>query len=340
MPWLNEGENSDVLLLGLVNLKRNYADLPFSVNGDETQLENLEQRVRETLELTYPGAQFSVSDANDEAEALEWKMEELCYGEGEAESPFKRLRFEANPRLLLTLGRQDNLAVSCLCRGGDLLSANGEAQRLALSLAEAAPFAFQDNWGYLTARPEFAGNALTGAYLMHLAGLNWQEKIDEIRDQLKPMHLSLQGFKPDEDGETELYVLYGAQQLGKSPEDALDLLQDEAVSITRREREALEEMLYDDVDAFADDVMRALGILLNARLMDFDELLTQYLRLRSGLTARLIEGSYQELDAFVRQLSPYCLQKEMRGISRREEQLIRADRARMRFAAAVKESNL
>ena len=340
MPGLNEGGLSDVLLLGLVNLKRNYADLTFSVNGDEAQLDMLEKRVLEQLDLSYPGVKTTVSDANDEAEALEWKVEELCYGESEAENPFKRLRFDANPRMLLTLGRGDNLGISCLCRNWDLLGANGEAQRLALNLSKAAPYAFEDNWGYLTAKPEYAGNALTGAYLMHLAALSWQEKIDEIRDQLKPMHLSLQGFKPDDDGETELYVLYGAQQLGKSPEDALRLLQDEAASIAERERDALEEMLYDDVDAFADDVMRALGILLNARLMDFDELLTQYVRLRSGLTAGLIEGSYQELDAFVRQLSPYHLQKEMRGISRREEQLIRADRVRMRFAAAVKESNL
>ncbi|MBO7359399.1 MAG: hypothetical protein J6U72_06220, partial [Clostridia bacterium] len=139
---------------------------------------------------------------------------------------------------------------------------------------------------------------------------------------------------PKESG--NLHVLYNKRQLGATPADVIRELETKAGELSDMETDSLEELIYDDVDGFTDEVTRALGVMLNARLMSYKELLSLYTVLRAGLLTGFMDGDCGRLDAFVQKMSPRAIYENLGAIDEREEELTRAEKVRSVIAQEIK----
>ncbi|MBR5379224.1 MAG: hypothetical protein IK140_01690 [Clostridia bacterium] len=338
MLRVNEEDLSDVILLSAVNVKRNYADLAFPPKLDDEGRKEAKARAKQALLDAFPGLVPVQTELNDETpDSFESMMEDLAFFAEDAPKLWDvRLTVSSEPRALITLNRGDHLNVTSFRKSEGIMAALSMTDTLERALSARAPFAFDENWGYLTSDPAYAGNALTGAYLMQLTGLQGMDRIGDEAKALEQKGLILHQVWNEDDEDSEIYLLRTATQLGKNRFDVLSRLREEGEALVMRERDALEELLKDDEESFADGVMRGIGTLTYARLMPYDEFVTLYSMLRPGLILGMLQGNLRELDAFMLDMSPERLITQYGDISEREEMLLRADAARKKFSEDIK----
>jgi len=322
-------KTNDVILFCGVQLKRNYATLPFYHKMDDEQKNELKNRIADAL----TEGNAPIEKLNEDApEALEEMLTNAAFADKTQAQAGARLKIQ---NTCVYVGPMDHASISAFASGSDFapaIEACTVAQQL---LSSGGEFAFDKNWGYLTASIMDTGNAARAMFLVHLQGLGRLDKLEEVSKELRDKGLEIRRFLSGDGLNAELFVITSRVNLGKLfsqiSAEALEAVND----LVYREREAREELIYDDMDRYADDVMRAMGLLLNARLMAFDELLDIYADARAGLTGGMLTGKLEDIDDFVFALSPSKLNAEFEGLSQRDDELIRADRVRRRFAERI-----
>ncbi|MBQ9409370.1 MAG: hypothetical protein IJU28_08305 [Clostridia bacterium] len=329
---------SDVILLSGINIRRNYAHLPFPSRLTDEQFADLRESVLSQLSERFEGIHFDRAAVDrDEALSISQLIEEACFfDEDENCEKAIRLSLSGSTKLSVTVGREDHLNFCAFIRDSDIRHVPGILLPLETALSRQESYAFDPNWGYLTASLRNTGNAMTGVYILSLTGLNRMNLIDEEKENLRKRHIELKRLVGTEEDDCELFCLVSTKQMGQSAGDVLNELSKAAEELVFRERDAREELIYDDTDDYADSVMRALAILMNARLMDFEEFLGMYGDVRAGLATGFVEGSYKDLDDIAQEVSREEIRRNYDDLSERDEELLRADICRRRFSERVK----
>ena len=321
-----------------MNGQRNYEDLSFPLRLDDDGKAEAQGRAKQALLTAFPGLELTETVlGEDTPDSFESMAEDEAFFAADAPVLWDlRLSVNSEPRALITVNRGDHLNITSFRKSEGIMAALSMTDTLERALSNREPFAFDDNWGYLTSDPADAGNALSGAYVMQLAGLKGMDRIGDETKALEQKGLKLYQIWNEEDEDSEIYILRTGIQLGKSRIDVLSHIREEGEALVMRERDALEELLKDDEETFADGVMRGLGALRYARLLPYDEFVTLYSMLRPGLISDMLQGCLKKLDAFMLDMSPERLITQYGGISEREEMLLRADAARKKFREEIK----
>lgn len=334
-----KGSSSDrsvsaALLSGAV-LMRNYADTPFPLGMTDEQKADMEDRVISALSADFPGLiKGKIPDSEDEPGALD----ELAAGamfQAEPEKTYgMRLILDTHHPIRATVDRREHLLLAATAPGTDVDRAYSLIKPMERAFMNGGEPAFDSNWGYLTSTVFYCGNAFFGWCLMNLKGI-WQlERNKDIVKNLNGQGFVLRPLFPKES--VNLHVLYNKRQLGATPADVIRELETKAGELSDMETDSLEELIYDDVDGFTDEVTRALGVMLNARLMSYKELLSLYTVLRAGLLTGFMDGDCGRLDAFVQKMSPRAIYENLGAIDEREEELTRAEKVRSVIAQEIK----
>ncbi len=334
-----KGSSSDrpvsaALLSGAV-LMRNYADTPFPPGMTEEQKADMEDRVASALAADFPGLiKGKVPDSEDEPRGLEELAADAVFQAEQEKTYGTRLILDTRHPIRATVDRREHLLLAATAPGVDADRAYSLIKPLERAFMNGGEPAFDSNWGYLTSTVFYCGNAFFGWCLLNLKGI-WQlERNKDIVKNLNSQGFMLRPLFPKESG--NLHVLYNKRQLGATPADVIRELETKAGELSEMEADALEELIYDDVDGFTDEVTRALGVMLNARLMSYKELLSLYTVLRAGLLTGFMDGDCGRLDAFIQKMSPRAIYENLGVIDEREEELTRAEKVRSVIAQEIK----
>ena len=327
-------DNSVIIKSG-VCLRRNYDDYLFVNRMNDAQRLNVSDRMEELLlsELVheeYSGKEMvRLSTDYDKYQSFNQLIDEAAF-KGPKENGTGCCVFipNAEDRIHITAFCVDHVRISAIYNGAELRQAHKDACEIERCLSKNHPFAFDKNWGYLSANTSMTGNGMTGMCLLHLWGLNRSDKMEEITREAVKGAMEIKPMLDADESDNELYCLTTRIQLGKRPVDILDELQEMAERFSQREIEARRELIYDDTDAYADDTLRAIGLLQTARLMSFAELLELYSDVRAGLNESLLQGDITSLDKLVSDLSDYSIAQQYKDLSERDLELIRAEKLR------------
>ena len=334
-----KGSSSDrtvsaALLSGAV-LMRNYADNPFPSGMTEEQKADMEDRVISALTADFPGLiKGKMRDSEDEPKALDELAADTVFQAEQEKTYGTRLILDTRHPIRATVDRREHLLLASTAPGADVDRAYSLIKPMERAFMNGGEPAFDSNWGYLTSTVVYCGNAFFGWCLMNLKGI-WQlERNKDIVKNLSGQGFVLRPLFPKESG--NLHVLYNKRQLGAAPADVIRELESKAGELSDMEADSLEELIYDDVDGFTDEVTRALGVMLNARLMSYKELLSLYTVLRAGLLTGFMDGDCGRLDAFIQKMSPRAIYENLGVIDEREEELTRAEKVRSVIAQEIK----
>lgn len=328
---------NDVIVRCAVNVKRNYADVPFCSRMNNEDNSEMVERMKKTLEKVYSGVELRTTDLNPEETRISLpRMIDECAFRMKGEEDIGSCLLGLGKRIHVTVCRSDHINITAFFDDAYLSEAYDSCRRVENALMSGGEFAFDGNWGYLSALPSYTGNGVTGTLVLHLFGLNRLEHIEELEKELKEKGIELRNLQDSEDGDCEMFCLTGSIQLGKPARAVLESLLEEAHRIVEKERQSREELIYDDTDSYADDTMRAMGILLNARLIRYPELLELYSDVRAGLTGGLLQGDLFELDRFICEMSDSEIASNYQEVSARDIELIRADTVRRKIGEMIK----
>ncbi len=333
--FLNAPEQ-DVALLSRIRLARNFSDLPFSplLENEEAQL--LIGRAQAALDNSMQSRAFRLEKIRELTDYERGRLIErfqisndlLKYADRAA------VLLSAGETISIMTGEEDHLRIFGMMSGLQLERAAELAYTADRWLEKGGEYAFDSQFGYLTANPTNAGTGMRGTVLLHLPTLRAAGQIGRIVQEVAKLGLTLRGFYSDgNEADGNLYQLSNHTSLGRSEEDILRSLSSAAAQIIEVERGVREKMLSQDELLMIDRLFRSIGILRNARLMGDKEWMQRWSDLRLAAVMGLIDGSLTDIDRLMMELQPNSLNTTVgKVLSERERGTARADILRRKMA--------
>lgn len=321
----------DVVLLSRVRLSRNYADIPFSpkLEGEQAQ-RNIERVDAAMNKMPEAGAYTLYRMKEQSPQQLRQLLEQHLI----SRSLIKRA--EQSAALISTgytvsvmINGEDHLRIQGLLPGLQLERSAELAFRVDDHLSTQGEFAFDPRWGYLTAGPTNAGTGLRAAVLLHLHALQAAGKAAQVGQEIARIGMSLRGLRGDGNRALgALYLLSNQATLGRTEEDIIRSLIAAAMQITGHERAMRTQMAAADKNAVADKLLRSLGILRYARIMEEKEFLGRMSDLRLAACLGMADIGVPKVDALMRELQQGALGAATGETDEARLNLLRADRLR------------
>ncbi len=289
MGWAEaEGAAHDVVLSSRVRLARNLKGLSFPSRGaPDTLRDVLASSLAAARKAPgFAGAAFIKLADLDELDRS-FLFERHLISPRLAENPSGRGVVIGHRELLsLMINEEDHLRLSSVGPGLSLKDAWERADALDDSLEERLDYAYNEDWGYLTACPTNLGTAMRASCLVHLPALGLAGLLKQVFDRLTRSGHIVRGLYGEGTKVLgDFYQVSNATGLGLSEIELVKSMEKAVYELTGAETECRDDLAAgSDKLKLEDMVFRSVGALTRSRLLSFEEASRHLSLLRMGLT--------------------------------------------------------
>lgn len=316
MTWyIDKGPDSDVIISSRIRLARNLSQYPFPHRMDAQQarmaadeivnafLDNPRISRQDYLTIDLE----SLSEIDRQALAEKHLVSDALARTGKNH----RVIISRDEALSIMVNEEDHIRIQGMQAGLDLDGAYVLASEASRQFEERLGIAYSDQFGFLTACPTNTGTGMRASAMAHLPGLVMIGKIRSIVDSLGKMSFAVRGYHGEgSKSEGNVFQISNQLTLGLSEEDLITDLKRMLNQLIDQERKA-RRAIYRSRPTFVEDkVMRAYGVLMNARLLAAEEAYELISDLRLGLSLGLIHGVTEaDINRMMTSIGPACIQK-------------------------------
>jgi protein arginine kinase len=338
--WLRGvGPMSDVVISSRVRLARNLAGFPFlstASSGDQSEIYRYVADEIAGNPLSEKAFLVDVEETDDIDRAFLVERHLISRQQAGGEG-CRGVSIWPDETRAVMINEEDHLRLQALRSGLQLETLWREVSELDDALSQGLEFAFDRQFGYLTACPTNVGTGIRVSVMLHLPALRLTQEIDRVSRATRDMNLAVRGlYGEGTEAIGDLYQVSNQTTLGESEEEILEgfggLVIPKVVEYERAARESLARKRSSHLD---DHVWRAYGILANARRISSAETLTLLSHLRLGIHMGRFDGiDLATLNQLFLQTQPAHLQKlAEKPLDGAARSITRADRLRESLAA-------
>ena len=233
------------------------------------------------------------------------------------------------------VNEEDHLRLQALRSGFDLASAYEAIQRLDSELGARVPYAFHQEFGFLTSCPTNTGTGMRASVLMHLPGLVLTKEIAKTLTGLQQLGLTYRGlYGEGSEVVGNFFQISNQTTLGRSEDEIIEQLLYVLRTVVTREEEARRVLLRDAGYIMEDKLWRAYGTLRYARSLSFEEAMNYLSGVRLAVGLKLVSGLsvYTLNKLLIFSQSAHLAQREGRPLTESESNIARAKFVRQTLA--------
>jgi protein arginine kinase len=196
-------------------------------------------------------------------------------------------------KLAVMINEEDHLRIQAISSGLDLRAVLTRAIAADDRIEAGLDYAFDEQFGYLTACPTNVGTGLRLSCMVHLPALKMTGELEKVKRAAADMNLAVRGFYGEgSDAIGDLFQVSNQTALGKSEDQILHELDGEIIPrIVEYERFARKTLISKRRTVVEDQVWRAFGALTRARLMGAEEAMQLLSQVRLGVSLGLIRDT-------------------------------------------------
>ena len=290
--WYREtGNNSDVVLSTRVRLARNIKGIPFPNKITAEQAANVVDIVDDALKMLSIG--FKRIDIGSIGEKELSKLIEARY----VSPDMRKIKIPAavfisdDETISIMVNEEDHIRLQSIFAGEQTQRAYESLEKLDEYLADRLNFAVSEKYGYLTSCLTNVGTGMRVSYMLHLPAVVETGMAEKLFSTIGKLGVTVRGLygegtKPG----GNIFQISNQVTLGRSEEELMENLCKIVNQVIEKEFE-LRGKLADKKGIIIEDcVMRSLGLLKNARVMQSKELMTLLSNLRLGVASGYIKG--------------------------------------------------
>lgn len=330
--WLRgQGPESDVVISSRVRLARNLADYPFLATASETQRTEICRSIADAT-ASSPALSDAMFIQLDDVDALDRRLlvERQLISRQHAKGQGSRgVSVSPSEMLSVMINEEDHIRMQALRAGFQLETVWRGVSELDDALAGQLSFAFDKQFGYLTACPTNVGTGIRVSVMLHLPALRMTKEIERVARAARDMRLAVRGlYGEGTDALGDFYQLSNQITLGQSESEIVDAFSagivPKIIEYEHTARDSLKERRSHQLD---DKIWRAYGVLQNARCLGSEETLVLLSPIRLGIEldrfAAFGVDTLNELFLFtqpahLQKLAGKALSAEQRSITRAE----------------------
>jgi len=321
-PWFNGGgPDGDVVISTRIRLARNLSGYKFPAHASIAEKEEIFDKAAASFRGSSrrkPAYEFEVINVGrigklQQHFLVEERVASVSLIKGEGSRGVAR---DSDGKLSVMINEEDHLRIQGIDSGfrpGELWDMTSKADD---SIGGALKYAYSPRLGFLTACPTNSGTGLRVSCLAHLPGLVLTKTVDQVLQGASQMGVSTRGFLGEHsDVLGNIFQLSNRATMGLSEEEFIESTSGTINEIINHERAARERLMKEAKLELGDKICRALGILRNARMLGFAELLNLTSALRLGIGCGLYnESSVGGINMLVMLCMPAHLQVHMSGL--------------------------
>ena len=328
---------SDIILSTRVRLARNLRTMPFPAVMDDAARSSVAKQICAAMKGQTPAGVWRAAEisALGKIQAIALVEQHLISPEFTDPLPGRVLMRNEDDSVSAMLNEEDHLRLQVLLPGFCLQQAYDRAEEMDRFLENRLPFAFDDEFGYLTQCPTNLGTGMRASLMMHLPAMQENGMMQRMGANLSKLGLTLRGiYGEGSKPKGAIYQLSNQVTLGLSERSAIENLNNIARQLAAQERTTRASLMKSE--KMQDIVLRSLGLLKNARLLSNDEFMVLLSQVRVGVAEKWISGvSQQELNRLMQQVQPATISiSEGRTLESAERDRIRAAKVRAALHAA------
>ncbi len=301
---------SDIVVSSRVRLARNYEDLPFFCRMTAEQSEQCVRRTLDALRtLPQPYTFYSLRgmEENEKKALVEAHLispDLMDHGETGA------VLIRGDQKISIMMNEEDHLRIQGISAGENLPESAENAFAIDDALQALLSFAFDAQWGYLTACPTNTGTGLRASVMLHLPMLTLLKQMGKVNQLAAKLGLTIRGiYGEGSEAQGNLYQLSNQVTLGRTEKEIMDSVSVTARQIAEMERVFRQKAMDKDMVAFEDSLFRSWGILCNARQMPVKEFMTHWSNLRMGAALEKLPVPLSVCDRLLTEAQPAHVQR-------------------------------
>lgn len=309
----------------IVSLSRNISEYPFTNMMDKESKTELCSKISDVLETSdYKLKKYELSKL-ERSEILSL-LESFYISSNYADDLIgKALYISEDKNLCVLINGENHIKIISKSDDKELSDVFEIANSLDDYLSEKFDYAFSSEYGYLTPNIAMLGNGMKASVIMHLPALKINNSVNKVAYNLSKLGLLLKPlYGSDNKSFGDIYSLSNSVTLGITEKNALDNLNNISNQIINQE-ESTRGKLVEKV-SIQDTIYRSLGILQNARIIDYTEALNLLSNVRFGVSCNLIDKDIKEIDKLIFDIQPVNLINKVDELERINE--VRADKIR------------
>jgi len=294
--WFSgEGPLADVVISSRVRLARNLAGHKFLAACTVAEKGEILKKLKDVLmglnlgeEVFYIGV--------DKTPVLERRFlverhlisQHHAFGKGPRGAVIARREF-----FTAMINEEDHLRLQVLKGGCQLSACIEQIDRIDDMIEKQVEYAFNTQYGYLTACPTNLGTGIRVSVMLHLPALKITGQIEKFLNATKAMGMAVRGlFGEGTEAAGDFYQLSNQITLGVSEKDIVSRFEKTVIpEIVEYEHAARSRLLSHDAGLLDDKISRALALLKNAHLISSQEALFLLSHIRLGLNMRKHQGA-------------------------------------------------
>ena len=299
LNWLEaSGTHADIVLSTRLRLARNLQGHAFTLRLRDAERVQIYENVRQAAEKHSDlkgGISFDLAGLSGLSRRLLLERHlisrELAGENGDAPARGAGLILGPRDTIGVMINEEDHLRIQTLVSGLRLTDSYRRIDKLDEELGQHVPFAYHQEFGFLTSCPTNVGTGLRASVLIHLPGLVLTKQIGQVLQGLGQMGLTFRGLY-GEGSEVigNFFQISNQTTLGKSEEDLIEHLQKIVSKVIQVEIEKRDVLMRDAPAVMEDKIWRAYGLLRYARSLSFDEVMNLLSGVRLGVSMNLLSG--------------------------------------------------
>ena len=334
--------DQDVVISSRVRLSRNYQDLPFSPKLTPEYANEVIDRTAKSVFSSKHGTSFMLlrmSDLENDARNRLVEHHMISYDLLKFANRSAAMVSSAGT-ISVMMNEEDHVRFQGLLPGLQLERSAEMALSLDEKVGEDYPFAFDTQWGFLTACPANTGTGMRACVILHLPALAQAGPMGAVMQSGAKLGLTIRGmYGNGADAQGQLYQMSNVATLGRSEEDVIRSLVAATEEIVNHERAMRENAEKKDMLQLQDALMRSWGETMHARLMSTKEFMRRYSDIRYAASLGYLHLPIPALDLLMMDLQPGSLGvRAGHLIGEREAEILRAKILREELAAMFGEA--
>ena len=291
----NSIKNSNIISSN-IKLFRNIQGYKFPISIEAEDGRNLSKIITEILLSNIKNLKF-INLWENEGKLDVYKEKGIVTNSLIKNSGFSSFAINNDETFSVMINEKEHLGLQFKNNGNNIKEMYEYINQIDDLIEEKLTYLFDDSLGYLTSDISNIGTGLKVSIMIHLPILSLNDKVINLFSELNKLGMTLEGMY-GEKGQSygNIYILSNKVTLGVTEEEIINKLQNAVEFIVNEENKAREQMLNNYSKELEDKVFRAYGILKNARILKWIEILELLSDLRLGVELSLLNIDKEKLN--------------------------------------------
>lgn len=325
-----DGPLNHIVVSSRIRLARNIKDIPFPFRANNEQLKIVLEKSEKLVKENENFEKFKIIRLDDLASIIiQFLVEKrlISITQAQSDRAYRAFIYHSDEILSVMVNEEDHYRIQCILSGFQLKKVWEMIDYYDDQIGREIEYAFNENEGFLTCCPTNVGTGLRASVMMHLPALIIKNQLNELMDTISKKGYAVRGFYGEgTDFQGNLFQISNQSTLGLKEEEMIDKLESVCIQLIEKEEEVRNELMIHSKQKVEDQVMRAYGILTNARMISTNEALELLSKIRFGVELGILtEIGYDTINRLMLIIQPGYLQL-LKGLNMSQEQrdLIRA----------------